>query len=232
MGKNRSSLSAGTWLALVLPVLLPFTSARADLVGVEFDPGQPSILSFQGSVTYSAASQTFHSDMTPLTFSAPFVAGGFTPFTGTGKTSIDLLVDSNGAFVANGTGVSVTGSVNINGTGYTGTDADPLLFGHIISFGAEAAGPPTRLFDGLFVVDGGELIGAGGFFIGEKAGFIIYAENVTTGTLGDFKQDFKSTTDKSELGPVIPEPRTLFLGCLALGLFAGYGLLRKAAFRR
>jgi hypothetical protein len=166
----------------------------------------------------------FQSALTRLTYNSPAVHGGFARFTGVGQTTIDLFVDHGGNFQISGTGFTLTGQVTLGAQTFNGT----LLTGTITAFGADAAGPPTREFDGLFAVTGGQLTqNNGSFRVGESPGFILFAENVTGGTLGDFTHAFSSSSVKGPAGPTVstPEPATLALALCGAGalLLAGCG---------
>jgi hypothetical protein len=218
---------SGPALALAALLLLGPSPGRADfLLPMNFQPGAPIVSGSNGGLTYNAATGDFHATLagSSLVYAAPFVLPrGFTTFSGT--LSIDLLVDHNGHFTGGGTGLVLTGTVTINGAVFTGTAANPLLTGTITAFGSDPAGPPSRSFDGYFTITGGALTqtmsGAGGkpvfggFPLGQSGGFLLHAENVTGGTLGDFAHDFASSMDKPELGVLaaVPVPRSLVL-CL------------------
>jgi hypothetical protein len=221
---------AGLSLAVGLLLLLPAPVCRADLVPISFPPNGPLISGINGSLTYKATTEVFHIDALPLTYAPAPAAGGFATFAGTAIT-IDLKVDSTGAFISNGAGLTVTGSLDLDGDG-TADATGTLLTGQITNFGADPAGPPTRAFDGLFTIEGGllttniPLSGGGmlfgGFTVGQKGGFILNAENVTKGNLGDFSSDFASSQTKVKIGPAVPVPEpaagTLALiGALGLG---------------
>jgi hypothetical protein len=216
-------------------VLAPALGRAGSLLPVDFQPGAPIVSGSNGDLTYNAATGDFQAALTgaSLVYAAPFVSPrGFTTFSG--ALNIDMIVDRNGNFVRNGTGLILTGSVTINGAVFTGTAKNPLLSARITAFGAENAGPPTRAFDGVFEISGGALTTTqtgtggqevfGGFSAGSLGGFILNAENVTGGTLGDFTQSFSSTGDKPLLGVLTPEPSTIVL---ALTGAVGLALWRK-----
>ena len=220
---------AASGLAACVLLLLVTAPGRADLVPVALDPAGPVVLSFNGSLTYDAATGNVHSTMTPLSYSA---GGAVALFTGPGQTVIDLFVDQAGAFVASGTGFRLTGTVSVNGVDITGDDANPLLFGRITAFGSEAPGPPTRTLDGLFVIEGGRLTGGGGFPLGGPGGFLLFAETVTSGTLGDFSHNFASDSVKSDVGVIIPAPAAWALGLVGAALAAAWGVGQRRHARR
>jgi hypothetical protein len=228
------------WLGLALALgvtLLPAPSAcRADLLPVTFAPGAPIVSGSNGSLSYNASTGDFHTTlMAPsLVYAAPFVQPrGFAVFSG--SFTLDLLVDQAGNFVANGTGLTLTGNVTINGANFSG----PLLTGTLTGFGAQAAGPPSLSFDGTYTITGGLLTQTktgtggsqvfGGYPLGQAGGFILVAENVTGGTLGDFTQNFSSGSVKPQVGVLAPGPSAwaLFLtGAVAL---AGWRGMRRTA---
>ena len=113
-----------------------------------------------------------------------------------------------------------------------------LLSGPITAFGADPPGPPTRAFNGFFLIQGGALTQTitlsgggtvfGGFPVGgQPGGFLLLAENVTSGILGNFAQDFASTNGKSNIGVATPEPGAWILAGTGAATLAGWGRLRR-----
>jgi hypothetical protein len=234
----RSHPAFAVWITGLLLLAAP-TVRAGDLLPIAlFD--SPLILSFNGSLTYTAASGQFHSDTIPLAYNLDGLPDGFAFFEPGGLTSIDLFVDMAGQFVASGTGLRVTGALDLDGDGtidVSGGPANPLLFGPITAFGADPPGPPSRTFNGLFDVEGGALTGViplsgggslfGGYTVGVKGGFFVFAENVTGGILADFRADFSSSLVKSTVGVVIPEPGAVALFLLGAAALTAYGLARR-----
>lgn len=227
--RSRTSPSSASSIVLSAIMLLGMaaSTSRADLLNFQLDPNQPIILGVNGGLSYDAGNGNFHLDATALTYTSPSVMGGFA-FIDQGQITVDMEVDNNGGFVANGTGVTVTGSIDLDGDGTTDVAGDamaPLLTGSIHAFGAQAAGPPTLTFNGLFSIDGGVLTDVialsdggtlfGGFRKGTVGGFILSAENVTSGILGDFTSNFSSDSSKVEIGSIVPEPSGLAMTLLA-----------------
>jgi hypothetical protein len=225
-------------LALAIGWLLAPATGRAGLLPIHFQPGGPIVSGSNGRLTYNAATGDFNLMLSSpsLIFAAPFVQpNGFTTFSG--SLSIDLLVDHSGHFVANGAGLQLTGTVTINGATFTGNAANPLLSGTITNFGSQAAGPPSLSFDGFFDITGGALTTTqpgsggqpvfGGFPAGGSGGFILNAENVTSGTLGDFSSDFSSSSVKAHVGVPTPEPNSLVLSLTAAAVLGAWRLRRK-----
>jgi hypothetical protein len=219
----------GLVLALGVHFLLAPSVCRANfLLPVGFVSGDPIVSGSNGGLTYNASTGDFKMTLSApsLDYAAPFVTSphpGFSLFTGT--LTIDLTVDQNGNFVANGTGLTLTGTVTINHATFSGT----LLTGTITNFGAQAAGPPSLTFDGYFNITGGLLTQTvtgtsgpvfGGFPLGQSGGFLLDTENVTGGTLGDFTHNFSSSSVKPTVGVLVPEPSSLALfltGAVVLG---------------
>ena len=208
--------------------LLPNTLSAGPLLPLDFQPGAPIVSGSNGGLSYNASTGDLNATLSgpTLLYAAHSVPNGFALISN-GSLTIDLMVDHNGNFVANGTGVTLKGTVTINGAVFTGT----LLTGTVTAFGSDPAGPPTRDFDGLFTVTGGALTQTetgdggqsvfGGFSVGSKGAFDLFAENVTSGTLGDFTHDFLSTRDKPLIGET-PEPGTLALMVTGATLFFGW----------
>ena len=200
--------SAGLSLAIGFLLFGPAPVCRADLVPIDFAPAGPVILGINGSLAYNSTTGVFHSDVVPIIYAPAPASPGFANISGTAQITIDLKVDNTGAFVSNGAGLTVTGTLSGGGIApVSGT----LLTGQITDFGAQPAGPPTWTSDGLFTIEGGALTGNiplsaggtmfGGFTVGQTGGFILNAENVTNGQLGDFTSDFASSRVKVKIGP-------------------------------
>jgi len=216
--------------------LLAATSSRAGLIPITLDPNGPTIQGVSGSLSYNAGPGEFQSQTTPAVLGAASLPGMLAFFDFTGTTTINLFVNANGSFKSNGSGLSISGGTLSlsDGTVVTG----PFLIGTITDFGADPAGPATRNFDGLFQISGGSLtapitlIGGGTlpalFNVGQTGGFIVSAENVTSGTLGDFTSSFSSDSVKDEVGALVPEPPSLFMGLVGAGLVLGRLAVRKA----
>lgn len=224
----------GPTLALGILCVFAPAAARAGLLPVAFQSGSPIVSGSHGDLSYNAATGEFNTTLnsSSLVFAAPFVQpNGFTHFKG--SLSIDFFVNNKGQFVANGSGLELNGTVTINGATFTGT----LLTGTITDFGSQAAGPPSRSFDGFFDITGGALTTTqpgnggqpvfGGFPSGETGGFILVAEKTTSGILGDFAQNFTSNSVKSAVGMVSPEPSSLTLLLTAAGTLGVWRLRRK-----
>jgi hypothetical protein len=198
------------------------------LLPLDFQPGAPIVSGSNGDLTYNASTDEFKATLSgpTLLYASPSIPNGFALISG-GSLTIDLFVSNNGNFVANGTGVTLSGSVTINGAVFTGT----LLAGTVTAFGSDPAGPPSRDFDGLFTVTGGALTQTetgsggqsffGGFPVGRIGAFGLIGEDVTSGTLGDFTHNFSSDRDKPLIG-VVPEPSTLALVLTGATLFVGW----------
>jgi hypothetical protein len=226
----------------VFPVVCALLLAAAPswaggLIPITLDPNGPTIQGVDGTLSYNAGTNEFQSQTTPAVLGASSLPSMLAFFDFTGTTTIDLFVNADGSFNRNGSGLSISGGTLTlsDGTVVSG----PFLTGTITAFGADPPGPPTRNFDGLFDVLGGSLtapiaLNSGGslpalFTEGQTAGFFVSAEDVTSGTLGDFTSSFSSDSVKDEVGALIPEPSSLFLGLTGTGLVLGWVAARKAA---
>jgi hypothetical protein len=213
---------------------VPARPCRADLLGLPFDPNGPSVLATNGSLSYTAATGEFSSTAVPLAYSSPTLpGGGFVRFSG-GAETIDLFVDPDGTFRGDGSGMQLKGTLSIGGTSISGT----LLSGDITAFGADSAGPPTWASNELFTVTGGLLtapillnngeILPSQFTVGSLVGAIEFAENVKSGTLGDFTHDFRSGNVKDTDGLVmVPEPGTAWPFLLGMVAVIGFVVITK-----
>jgi hypothetical protein len=216
--------------AACLSALLAAGPGRADLLPFDLSPSGPVVLSFNlnGSrlndgLTYDAATGNLHSVMTPLTYTTP--GGTIASFTGPGSLVLDLTVGPSGALAGGGT-FQLSGTVGLGGTVFSGD----LLDGTVTAFGADPAGPPSWAFNALFTIEGGALTAdpaLTGFASGSPGEFIGFAENVTTGTLGDFTQNFASNRVKSDVGVPIPEPASLALALVGATVATGVGAWRQ-----
>jgi hypothetical protein len=211
-------------------------NSRADLIPITFAPGGPTVQGLAGTLNYDATTGHFQASAPAATLNASYLPRGFALISN-GTVSIDLFVDQNGNLVSGGTGVTLTGSVTINGKLISGlTPSDPLLQGTIRAFGSDPAGPPTRSMDLIYLVAGGELTtpgtsnnpSLGAFPVGSPGGALLSVENVTSGILGNFSQSFSSTSMKPLIGTIIvPEPGAWALGLFATVGFVGFGWLRS-----
>jgi len=220
--------------------LLAAAPSRADLIPITLDPNGPTIQGeIGGTLSYNAGTGEFQSQTIPTVLGAASLPNPmFALFDFTGTTTIDLFVNADGSFNSNGSGLSISGgSLTLpDGTVVSG----PFLSGTITAFGADPPGPATRNFDGLFQVTGGSLTApialiSGGslpalFTVGQTGGFFVSAEDVTSGTLGDFTSSFSSDSVKDEEGAlIVPEPSSLFVGLAGTGLVLGWVAARKTA---
>jgi hypothetical protein len=217
-------------LALAVPFALAPSPCRADLLlPLDFASGAPTVAGSNGGLSYNATTHDLNATLTApsLTYAAPFVnpGQGFAFITAP-KLVIDLMVDNKGNFLGNGS-VALTGTVTFKladggSVTFAGTtSANPLLSGTVTAFGADPAGPPSRTFDGYFTITGGALTQtqldskgnpvSGGFPLGDRGGFALFAENVTGGTLGDFTRNFSSSNDKPLVGVLVSGPSSLVL---------------------
>lgn len=237
MSEHSRSFSTLRVYPVVCALLLAAAPSRADLIPITLDPNGPTIEGeIGGTLSYNAGTGEFLSQTIPTVLGAASLPGMFASFDLSGTTTIDLLVNTDGSFNRNGTGLSISGGslTFTDGTMVSGT----FLTGTITAFGADPPGPATRTFDGLFQVTGGlltapiALISGGSlpalFTVGQTAGFFVHAEDVTSGTLGDFTSSFSSDSVKDEEGALVPEPSSLFVALVGTGLVLGWVAARKA----
>jgi hypothetical protein len=225
--------------ALGLLALLAPAHARAGFLPFAIDPNRVNVTGIDGNLTYNKSTGELKSTAQAAVYAPAPNPNGFSLF-GAGDTiTVDFFVTPTGAFSSNGAGITITGSLDLDGDGrpdVTGT----LLTGHFTDFGAQDAGPPTWASNALFTIDGGLLTTQiplsgggspffGGFTVGQQGGIFLYAEGVTSGTLGDFTHDFRSDSVKDDVGlpvfappPPVPEPATWIqtvFGAASLGAF-------------
>lgn len=223
-------MGPGVLLAALLSLAAP--DARAGSLNFNFDPNGPSLFAGSGTLSYNAATGEFQSTTTPLFYSSSKLSGSPFFFSNSQQLGIDLFVNSNGSFNKNGTGIDLSGTLTIGGTAISGT----LLTGTVTAFGADPAGPPSLTFDVLFTVTGGLLTMPNGsvptqFTSGEAVGIELMAEDVTSGTLGNFGANFASDSVRGSAGALVvpvPEP-----SALALTAASAFGMLiLVSGFRR
>ena len=202
--------------AMGLMVLLPSAHAQAGgLLPFALDPNGVDILGIDGNLTYTASSGELQSTTPRSSIRLRLIPDGFSLFGPSDTIAVDLFVTKTGAFSSNGAGITINGTLDLDGDG-TPDVSGTLLSGSFKNFGDQSAGPPTWVSNALFTVTGGllttdiALSGGGSFFggftLGEQAGLFLYSESVTSGTLGDFTQDFGSDSVKVEVGLAVPEP--------------------------
>ena len=218
---TRRAIALG---ALSLLLLAPPVARAGQLL--DYTPGLPSITALNGTLAYNASTGDFSSTST-----AAFIvtSSDFGFFDDSSMLNIDLIVKKDGDFVSNGTGLVLTGSVMVDGQAYTGDASSPLLSGVITAFGSQVAGPPSLSFDGFFTVQGGAMSGL--FGVGSTSAFLLEAESVTSGILGDYQADFSSDSVKATVSTVTPEPATATLALIAAAVGGG-AWLRKRLGRR
>jgi len=233
MAVNQKIVARSAGLSFTVGFVFCFAShaCQAGLLSLQLSP--PVISSANGSLSYNAISDVFHSETIPALISDPSLPGGTGSFIGAGnQMTIDLLVDHNGSFVSSGTGFTMMGNVDLDNDG-TADASGLLLSGTIIAFGADAAGPPSVAFDGLFAIQGGALTHDislsgggtlfGGFPLGRTGGFSLAAEDVVSGILGNFAANFASSSVEGNAGLLpVPEPSSFVLGMTP---FVGFGLM-------
>jgi hypothetical protein len=202
------------------------------LLPFSFDPNGPTFLGANGILSYDASTGEFSGTARPLTLSSPQLPGGsgFVRFSGDSQLGFDFFVNPDGTFQRDPDGFNLTGTLSIGGTKISGT----LLSGDFTAFGAEPTGPPTWVANALFDTSGGLLTQpiplADGMTLpaqfaigGPPVGMDFFAENVTSGTLGNFTASFSSDKVKPQGGPVgVPEPSSwvpAMIALIVLGLF-------------
>jgi len=233
-------LNTSKFLALVICtaglLLGPSQSCHGGgLLPIPFDPNAAAFLGANGLLSYNVANGEVHSTASALalTFNSQTQLGG-ADFAGlSGQIDTDFFVNQDGSFRANGSGFALTGILSYDGTNLTGT----LLTGNFTNDGPAPAGPPTWTLDALFDVSGGlltqpNLLANGAtlpaqFAIGGQVGIDFFAENRTSGTLGDFTASFSGKI-KDQGGPVsIAEPSSWALAMIAVVVLSLFGLNKK-----
>jgi len=247
MRKHIISSGYSLVLAIITQLLLaPLPCRAGSLLPLTLDPTSPVVLGINGTLSYDANTGLIHSTMDALTYNSSALPDGFAFFSGTAQATIDFYVNQAGTFDHNGAGTRLTGQLDLDGDGKIDVSSDasnPLLHGTVTAFGADVAGPPTRAFDGYFQIQGGELTQTialsgggtlfGGFPItGATGAFILFGENVTGGTLGDFTRNFSSSSVKGNIGIAVPEPGAqvmMLIGAAMLGML--HLMMRRASGR-
>jgi hypothetical protein len=219
-------------LAVAGALLLFAGPGRADPLLQISLADSPTIQSFDGTLTYNATTGEFRADTIPLIINSNNLppGGGFFDLSMPGSATFDFFVNKSGHLLSNGIGYSLTGSVDLDGDG-TNDVSGTLLTGTVVAFGSDPAGPPTRTFDGLFRITGGQLTssmipvsGGGtvdvGFRVGQLGGFFLFAEHVPPqgGTLANYNANFASDTVKDLEGVAVPAPPAVVLALLGAGL--------------
>jgi hypothetical protein len=245
--KRLNSVGPASVLAMSAIILLaaPARSGYGDLVNPGFVPNAPAIEADFANLSYNASTKVFDvsvNDPNLLTYFTQqfFPLGGFFDPAVPASLDINLLVDNNGNFKANGLGITLTGAIDVDGDGIDDVSGT-LLNGTVTAFGSQTAGPPTRSFDGLFDITGGLLSQTidlstggtlfGGFPVGATGGFLLAAENVTSGILGNFAASFSSDSVKVDpISTVVPEPGGLVLVLSGIVILCGHRLLRLLGF--
>lgn len=227
MGRSKLTPWPGIFSAAGLGLVALALSAgqcRASLLAFTFDPNGPDVTGSSGSLSYDANTGEFQSTLIPSVYYSASVPGPsqMLTLTGSPSLSLDLFVNPDGTFQANGAGFELLGSMLIGSTTISGV----LLSGSVAGFGTDPAGPAPYEFDGLLDITGGQLtqpaplIGGGTLPIqfpsGSVGAFDLQAEDVVSGILGDFLHSYSADRVEGEAGAVVPEPSTWTL--LAAGL--------------
>jgi hypothetical protein len=237
MRRNTSTYLAGIVCAAILLFLGPGRPCHGQgMLPFQFDPDGAVGLGTNSDLSYDASTGEFHGTSLPLTLSSSTLPGGadFVRFSGNPLLSFDLFVNPDGTFRSNGSGFDLTGTLSIGGTNLSGT----LLSGDFTAFGADPASPPTWVANALFDTTGGLLTQsnpladgttlAAQFPIdGAPVGVDFFAEHVSSGTLGDFTQNF-SDAGKVMFGPTsIPEPASWVLVLIGIVVLGSIGLVKR-----
>ncbi len=237
MRRNTSTYLAGIFCATVLLFLAPDRPCRGQgLLPFQFDPNGPAGLGINSDLSYDASTGEFRGTSLPLTLSSSTLPGGadFVRFSGDPLLSFDFFVNPDGTFRSDGSGFDLTGTISIGGTNISGT----LLSGDFTAFGADPASPPTWVANALFDTTGGLLTQsnplADGTTLpaqfpidGTQVGIDFDIEHDSSGTLGDFTQDF-SGDGKVVFGPTsIPEPASWVLALIGIVVVGSIGLVKK-----
>jgi SdrD B-like domain/Prealbumin-like fold domain len=160
-----------------------------------------------GTINYDANTDTLAIDATPFLFwqSALDIPPGF--FTANPDLKINIHIDDTGALVGGvpGDDLVISGDVDVNDdfiADYSGV----LLTGEVTQFGYEDSGTTTDTYDFRFTLTGGQLAS---YFAGKDIGVTTSSENSTF--VGTFTADFSGRT-KGQVGAIEPltsEPASL-----------------------
>lgn len=214
-----------TLLTAALALVLFTGTAQAALIGL--DIGRPDILSNTvGTYAYNATTNVFSSTAMPLTITYDGINRirilGNNAFYG-----VNFLVDENGNFAGNGTGLIISGWVDRDGDFVIdpGEENGTLLTGNVTNFGWLDQSPNKYdTFDFTFVVTGGLLANDFGG-IGATGGDFMTSETSTF--TGSFRSDFAGIQVKHDTAALVPEPASMML--LGLGVLGLFGLKRRKA---
>jgi hypothetical protein len=239
------ALKIAAFLTLALTPILPAAPCRAGLVPITFDNNAPALQGFSGTLTYNASTGDFNASSTDpnsvVLTSNTYGDSFFDPSLPFSLTFDAHINPADGQLVAGGMGFQLNGAIDIDGDGIDDppgtTTSQSLLTGTIFAFGTNGPAPPTVTFNGLFDVTGGLLtkpvaLTGGGtaapfFQVGATEGFTLSAENVTSGILGNFTQNFSSSTVKPFVQATVPEPSSLVLALIEVAALCGFADLRR-----
>ena len=149
-----------------------------------------------GVVNYDSTSNAFSLAATPLSIETQTTPFGLFF---SGDVDINIEVDETGALVGGTAGDDfiLIGDVDTTGD-FVADTSGVLLTGEVLGFGFEDSGGTTDLYDFRFVLTGGALAGD---FIGKDIGVTTTSE--TSGFVGDFNVDFSGNA-KGNIGAIDP----------------------------
>ncbi len=185
------------------------TPSSAGLLNLEL-LDSPDIVSAFLDVSYDASGEQFSAVGSSFT-----IDDGLGPQININNGFFELL-----ASVTN-TGLVTGGTLALGGEVLGFGSSNPLLTGALVDFGWMDGG--GDLFEFLFTVTGGDL--ATSAYYGEPGavvGVILTAEFGSGVFTGSFSEDFANGGGGFSNTAPIPEPATIWLGMISLGVVAGF----------
>lgn len=211
-------------LVFLIGTVFYVSTSNAALLGLKL--GVPDILSDStGTYEYNVISKLMKFIAIPLNIT--FDGNTLIPISGNRSYKAEFYVDNNGNFLSgvDGNDLEIYGDIDIDNDGYL--DYTGLLVGgEVTDFGWEDVNGPYALFDFSFNFTGGALES---FYAknGYHGGNFITSDN--SNFTGSWQTNHSGTKVKIDTAPV-PEPATMGLMFLGIGLFGFVMCFRKIGF--